>query len=156
MHIDSNNNWYKDIETRINSSKSSLSKKEYNKYQLDTLLRISQRVRGFSPECEECLRLQADISQMVDQSGNSTGLSKDQYKAYCRSMNNIIHHLREKHKLALEGESLGIWIGIGAALGIVFGIIMDNIAIGIAIGAALGVTIGSSLNYKNKKDDRVI
>jgi len=148
--------WYDDIARSINSHKDTLSKKDYKKYKLDLLLRVAKRVAGFSSECGECQLFQPEIANLSKELSDLVQMSKEKRKSYLKTINTIIKHLQKTHKLATEGQKIGIWIAIGVGIGAAIGAALDNPGIGTAIGVAIGVAIGAGLDAKAKKEGKVI
>ena len=121
------------------------------------LLRLAERVDGFSVTCGECQAFQQDITQLVQDLGNLTQLTdKARRQSHFDKINEIIKHLQKSHKMVTQGQYFGIAMTIGTAIGTALGAAFDNIAIGAAIGTALGLLVGGYLDRKAKEEGRVI
>ena len=150
-------NWYDGIAKQINQLEVTLSEKDYKKYKLKMLLCVAERIAEFSPECGQCQIFQQDISTLTQDVGNIIQVAdKDKRKAHLKMIDNIIGHLRKRHKLVTEGYYMGIGIAIGAGIGVALGAAMPNIGAGIPIGVGIGIAIGAALDAKAKKGGRVI
>lgn len=150
------NDWYKDVVKEIDKHKDKFSKRDYKKYKLDLLLRVTKRVASFSADCGECQNFQGEIKKLAEGLGNSVQSSKEKRKSHNKVINSIVKHLQKHHELITEGENVAIWISIGAGIGVAIGAGSDNIGVGIAIGVGIGIAIGSYLDAKAKKEGKVI
>jgi hypothetical protein len=148
--------WLEDSTEKINQLKGTLSKKEEKKYKLALLEKISKRVAEFSLTCGECYQYKGVISNLLQNLGGLVQLSPLSEKGHHNKINNIVKHLRKKHKLIPQGAYMAIGNGVGVALGISIGGALGNIGAGIGIGAGLGAAIGAALEAKAKKDKRII
>ncbi len=154
MEID--NNWYNDIVKEIDKHKDRFTKKDYEKYKLDLLLRVAKRVASFSIDCSECQNFQIEIKNLAEHLGNLIQSSKEERKSYIRTIGNVIKHLQKYHKLIVEDQNLGIWIVMGIAIGTGLGNLLDSTGTGIGFGIIIGGAIGAYLDDKAKKDGMVI
>ena len=154
--MDAHTDWQRITSERIRGLKAVLSEREYKKRKLDSVLRMTQKVAEFSSTCEECHRLQAEITDLIHEMGSmapATGETKSNYRARIK---NITTHLSKKHKLSYQGQYIGLGLSIGIGIGVSLGSAIDNIAVGIAAGVALGIAIGSALEANAKKKGKVI
>jgi hypothetical protein len=151
------NRWYEEITRKLDPYKSSLSKKEQKKFQLDLLTRVTRRVAEFNEECGECQLFQQEITAYVNELGNMVYLADNvRRKKYAKRLKQTVRHLKSEHKLVPKGHYVGIWISIGTGIGVAIGAGMDNVGAGIPIGIGIGVAVGMMLDAKAKKEDRVI
>jgi hypothetical protein len=156
VKVKDQNDWYKGIAKKIDRYKDSFSPREYKTYKLDLLVRISKRISSFSSDCRGCQNFKTEINELVEILENILQSSREERRGYFNSINYIVKHLKEKHKLISDGQNIALWLPLGICFGAPFGILFDNIAIGIPIGMAIGVAIGASLDAKAKKEGRVI
>ena len=63
--LEVHSDWYDRIAKEISPYKDSLSKKDYKKYKLDLLLRVTKRVGDFSSACGECHLFQPEITRLT-------------------------------------------------------------------------------------------
>lgn len=141
---------------KIENAKASFSdKKLVKKFQLKLLSRITKRVDAFSIECSECQSHKQEISVFASQLSGLPHTPKEQQRDYRKKIQNIIQHLRKKHKLIKQGQYIGTGVAIGVAIGTALNAALKNGA-GIAIGIAIGLAIGSAQEAKAKKEGRVI
>jgi hypothetical protein len=150
--------WYGHVEKEVGRYRESLSQKDYKKYRLDMLVRVAGRVDDFSATCGECQILKQDITTLLQDLNYVSGMSaaREKRRIYLKKIDNIIKHLKKKHRLVNEGEYMGIWTAMGTAIGVAIGAGSENISIGIPIGVAIGIAVGAYLDRKAKKEDRVI
>ncbi|MFC1912991.1 glycine zipper family protein [Chloroflexota bacterium] len=154
--MEASSEWYNHIVQKTNLHKDTLTKGDYKKYKLGLLLRIAQRVDGFSSICGECQLFQPEITRLTEELRNLSLMTKENRKNYFKTLGNITKHLQKQHNLVTEGHYIGIWMAIGTAIGVAIGAALGNPGVGPAIGIALGVAVGTYLDKKAKKEGRVI
>ena len=149
--------WYSRIVKELNLYKASLGESEYKKYKLDLLLRIAKRVDSFSAICGECQLFQPEITGLVQDLGNIVQIpDKTARKRYFKVVDAFTKHLQKQHKLVTKWQYFSMWSGIGMGIGVVVGAAFDNSGIGTAIGTAIGILIGLAMDFKAKREDRII
>ena len=155
--IEVHSDWYNRVAREISSYKDTLSKKDYKKYKLDLLLRVTKRVDDFSSYCGECQMFQPEITRLAEDLGNLIQIpNKEERKSYLKTINSMVKHLQKQHKLVREGQYMGIGTAFGAGFGAALGAALDNPSIGTAIGTALGLAIGRYLDNRAKNEGKVI
>jgi hypothetical protein len=149
--------WYEDTTGIIKPYQDTLPKKEQKKYKLDLLLRVARRVADFSDECGNCQLFQPDITTLAQELGTLVQMpDKARRKHHLKTIDHIVKHLQDQHKMVTQGHHVGLWIAIGSGIGVALGAGMGSVGGGIPIGVAIGVAIGLALDAKAKKEDRVI
>ena len=149
--------WYKRISKEIVTHRASLNPKDYKKYKLDLLLRVSGRVDSFSALCGTCQLAQQEIGELIRNFGNLIHIpDKEGRKRHVQKINRIVNHLKKQHKLVTEKQFLNLGMAIGAGAGTALAAIPGNAGIGTGMGVAIGMGIGSYLDKKAKKEGRVI
>jgi len=157
MEMEARSDWYNRTTTEINLYQDTSNKKVSKKYKLDLLLRVANRVDGFSSYCGECQMFQQEVTSLAQDLGNLIQLpGKERRKDHIKKLDNIVKHLKKEHKLITEGQNLGHWMAIGSGIGVAIGAGADNVGVGIPIGIAIGLAIGSYLDKKAEKEGRVI
>ena len=150
------NGWFDNITIEIDRQKQKFSPREYKVYKFDLLIRISKRLNDYFPDCIDCQNMKREMEIIICSLDNLIRSSREEQKNYFNAVDNIVKHLKEKHKLISEGQNLALWLPLGIAIGLPLGIPMGNIALGIPIGLAIGTAIGVSLDAKAKREGRVI
>jgi thiamine pyrophosphate-dependent acetolactate synthase large subunit-like protein len=148
--------WLEDTIEEIDQLIKKFTKKEKRKYKLELLEKVSKRVDEFSSICGECYQYKGVITNLLHNLRGVAQLSPTVSRDHNAKINNIIRHLRKKHRLISAGAYMGIGYGIGVALGVSIGAALDNAGAGIGIGAGLGAAIGTALEAKAKKEKRII
>ena len=111
----------------------------------------------FSDLCEECRSNKEIISNLAGDIRNIIQFSdKEGSKFHLKTIDDITKHLQKKHKLVTKGQYVSLFSSIGLAVGMGAGFATDNAGIGTAIGTLVCFLIGLYLDYKAKKEDRVI
>ncbi|MGA3094226.1 MAG: hypothetical protein ABSD79_02425 [Dehalococcoidales bacterium] len=149
--------WYRTIETGVESLKARIGAPDARDYHLDRFLKMAGRVDEFAPTCPKCRLFQPEIDKMLrDLAANAPQILKEQKRTFLGGMEAILSHLQKIHGLISEGQNVGLWLAIGTALGLALGAGFRNPALGIPIGVALGLVIGVILDARAKKEGRVI
>ena len=155
--LEAHSAWYENIASQINSYRTTMSDRDYKKYKLDRLLRITRKVDEFYGYCTECQALQPEITGLTQDLGNIIQVAgKEERRSYLAKINNMVKHLQKQHKLITEGQYVGIGMLVGGGVGSALGAILENTAIGTAIGTVLGLAVGTYLDRKAKKEGKVI
>jgi hypothetical protein len=148
--------WLEDTNEKIAQYKKSFTKADSRKYKLDFLERVAKRVNEFSSMCGECYQYKGEITNLLNNLEGLIQLSPMAGKDYRKKISTITAHLRKKHKLIPAGTYTVIGNGAGVALGVSIGAATDNIGAGLGLGAGIGVAVGTALEFKAKKDGKLI
>ena len=142
------------IITELNSIKLNLDAKQIKKLQIDRLERIISRLDQYSEGCNECEKhLEFIETDVIDK---LKALDKQNINYYNLHINKIIAHLRNKHKLAVEGQYMAMSMSLGMAMGMVLGLTLKNTTFGIGPGLCIGIAIGVAIDADAKKKGKVI
>jgi hypothetical protein len=144
------------IESRIEAVKPNLTLKDQKRLRLDMVLRVARRLDTLSVGCETCPGHRTAISGLVDSLDKVDGWSLADWKAYYRSLDGMIKHLKTAHKMVEEGDNMAMMTGVGMAIGAGIGAAFGQVAIGAGIGVALGAATGAMLDAVAHKQGRVI
>ena len=106
--------------------------------------------------CETCFGHYPTIDRLVGSIKDVDKWQLPEWKAYYRSLDYIIKHLKTAHHLVEEREHLTMWTGVGVALGAGIGVAFGQLAIGAGLGVVFGVAVGSMLDAMAHKQGRVI
>lgn len=150
------NNWQEDTLEAIQQQRAMLEVKAQKKYQVDLLERVVRRVSDFSISCDECLSLQAGITELVSGLNGQDASETDGLKAFRKKLRHLTGHLHKKHRLRPSGSMTAIGITLGTAVGISLGNGMSNIGAGIALGTGIGIALGAGLEARAKREGRTI
>jgi hypothetical protein len=150
------NDHYSDIESRIEALKPDLSLKDQKRLRLTMVLRVARRLDSLSLGCETCVGHGTAINRLVDSIKGVGEWQIPEWKAYYRSLDGIIKHLKTAHHLVEEGENLTMWTGMGVAIGAGVGAAFGQIVIGAGVGVAIGMAIGGMIDAIAHKQGRVI
>ena len=161
--METQSRWYNEIEKQINNTIARLDRKEAGKYKVDLLLCLAERVDSFDDACSQCqtskqeiTELSKTLSEFSELISMHAQIPREERKKYYRTINSIIRHLQKGHNLITEGQNLGMWMAIGTAIGVAIGISLDSAGAGIPLGIGIGMAIGALLDWKAKKEGRVI
>ena len=144
------------IESRIEALRPGLSLKNQKRLRLEMVLRVARRLDALSVGCETCPGHRTAIDSLVASLDNLDNWSLDDWKTYYHSLDGIIKHLKGTHRLAEEGDQMGVWMAIGAGVGTALGVALDSIVLGVALGVSGGLAFGALLDAAAHKQGRVI
>ena len=144
------------IESRIEAVKPGLTLKDQKRLRLPLVVKIARHLEALSIGCETCPGHRTAISGLVDSLDKVDDWTLADWKAYYRSLDGIIKHLKTAHKMVEEGDNVAMWIGVGVAIGAGIGVAFGQIAIGAGIGVAFGVAAGGMMDAVAHKQGRVI
>ena len=68
----------------------------------------------------------------------------------------ITKHLQKQHKLVTKWQYVTMWSGLGLGIGVALGAILGNSSLGTAIGTVIGLLVGLAMDFKAKREGRVI
>jgi len=146
------NNWYEDLEDRINSLNERMVGDGPKFLQLDKLLNLSKEISIFSRQCNECSTLEKQITEVVDGLSDWPRITYKQQKDYESTLKIVNRHLKKTHELIAAGTYTGtntprnlglIIMAIGVALvgsSFLWGIIDP-----MSLGPVASLTIGALL-----------
>ena len=120
------------------------------------VLRVARRLDSLSVGCGACLGHRTNIDRLLGSLDTFDKWQLADWKAYYRSLDAIIKHLKQAHHLAEEGEHMGLWLVIGTGVGTALGVAFDGIALGVALGISGGIAFGAMLDAVAHKQGRVI
>jgi hypothetical protein len=144
------------IESRTEALRPGLSLKYRKRLRLDMVVRVARRLDTLSLGCGACPGRLTSLDRMLDSLDNFNNWQLADWKAYYRSLDGVIKHLKGAHRLAEEGEHMGLWLVIGAGVGTALGAAFDGIALGVALGISGGIALGAMLDAVAHKQGRVI
>lgn len=144
------------IEFRIKAARPGISLKDQKRLRLDMVIRVARRLDARSLGCETCHGHRTAIDSLVARLDTADSWTLGEWKAYYRSLDGMIKHLKTAHKMAEEGDNMAMWVGAGAAIGAGVGAAFGQIAIGAGIGVALGAAVGGMMDAIAHKQGRVI
>jgi len=144
------------IESRIQALRPNLSLKDQKRLRLDMVIRVARRLDSLSIGCEACPGHRGAINRLIESLDSFDKWALDDWKTYYRSLDTIIRHLKQAHRLAEEGDQMGLWLAVGAGVGTALGVAFDRVSLGIALGVAGGLALGALLDAVAHKQGRVI
>jgi hypothetical protein len=157
--MENSSEWYKIIERKVEEYKYIFTEEECIKYNLNLLLRISEKVDKFSCECGVCEEYKIQIAKMIGSLNNVKKLSKEQQNIYVENVEQLINHLTHEHGLDLGGERKIAFMFIGILIGAILGIVLLDrygLLIGPPIGMLVGIVCGNSMDEKAREEGKQI
>ncbi len=150
------NNHKTSIESRIAALNAEITLKDQKRLRLNMVVRVGGRLDSLSIGCETCIGHHPAMDRLVDSIKDVNTWGLPEWKAYYRSLDDIIKHLKTAHQLVEEGEHLTMWTGIGVAIGAGIGAALGQVALGAGLGVVFGVAVGGMLDALAHKQGRVI
>jgi hypothetical protein len=135
--------WYRKLEEALDEHRDDFSDKQWDKYRIDLLLKVANRVRTFSDDCETCrsyqhrlTRLEEEIQELPD--------SKAQRQYQREQLYGMAQHFVAEHQLAPPGFFLRKYLRVGLIAGAVLGF-AAMLAIGNLLIFPLGILLGGGM-----------
>ena len=147
--------WYSGLSGKIEELKQKLFPRDVKEYQLDKLLGLARRIDEFAACDPVCQKYQKEIESMVNELYQAP-LPQARNKVYIWTIGEMVSHLKKQHCMVNEGEYLGWWLIFGLIAGGIVGLIIGNSPPATLAGLFLGAVIGLILDYRAKKQGRVI
>ncbi len=144
------------IESRIEVLRPNLSMKDQKRLRLEMVLRVARRLDELSAGCDTCPGHRIAIDRLVASLDTVDNWTLAEWKAYYRSLDGIIKHLKQAHQLTEESEHMALWMAVGVGVGTALGAAFGNIALGVALGVGGGVALGAMLDAIAHKQGKVI
>ena len=167
--VEARDDWYEGIFKGISELKDRLSPSSQRRYKLSLFIRVTRRVAGFSPDCEECRSLKSQITELSEGLIYSPPMTPTEYGNYLTTIKSITRHLKRKHRLVDENQYIKRFVSIGAAFGlslVMSGLVLINFGItvlvlsmtlpALVIRIISGYAVGYLLDQRAKKQNRVI
>ena len=144
------------IESRIEALKPNLSLNNQKRLRLGVVLRVARRLDALAVSCDTCPGHRTAIDRLVSSLDTVDTWTLAEWKAYYRSLDGIINHLKKAHGLAEESDHMALWMAVGIGIGTALGAALGNIALGVALGVGGGVALGAMMDAVAHKQGRVI
>lgn len=167
--MDKERDWYRKISKQITMSESHSSFLDRRKWQFPLLGRLARRVDSFSDECQQCHKLKYKIEVLCGYCANPQQTTRSNYQSYQNTIDNIVQHLRRKHRLVNEKQNIKRLVWASLLFGLFFillGYLLLNfgitlLALSITIPALFArvifsCTIGYLLDLRAKRRGLVI
>jgi len=154
--------WYRKLEQSISERRDSFTDKQWSKFRIDQLLKMANRVRVLSDDCEVCrgyqhtlTRLEEEFTELAD--------SKAQRQYQVQQLALMAKHMVADHRLAPPQFYVRKWLRFGLIAGAIVGFVamlaIGNLLLlpgGVIGGVALGAVYGYSEDQKVEREHRHI
>jgi hypothetical protein len=158
--LEAQSQWQRDILREVDSLGEMLDPRETKRYRLSLMRDVAGRLDELAVTCAECQPLREELTNLLRElrQAGSAGQVPDKTlrKDYQKRFAAVMKHLEKTHKLVPPGHYQAVWLAIGPGIGIAAGVALDNTGIGIAVGTGIGLTVGSWLDFRARKEGRVI
>jgi len=158
--------WYKKLEIQVLDKKESLYKRDFKFYHVDTFLKLSKRIDGFSHQCPECLELKTEAEKLAENLLEYLKGDLASRKIYEEKLSLMQKHIRSIHKILPKEYYTSLYSFLGIIVGIALGwfalfminqaYIKQGLFFGFVFGLILGRIFGNRLDKKLKKANRVL
>jgi hypothetical protein len=154
--------WYRRFEQSVQNRRDSFTDKQWIKLDLDYLLKVANRVREFSENCETCRGYQQTLTRLEEELQELPN-SKAQRQYQAGQLDEIGRHFVAEHRLAPPRFFFKRWlkhglfagIGIGFLAMLVVGYLL-LLPLGIVVVTGMGALYGYSEDQKHARERRVI
>jgi hypothetical protein len=133
--------WYRKVTQEIEEHEEDLTDKQWSKYKIDQLLRIANRVRQKSENCETCRSFQHTITRLEEELQELPD-SKAQRQWQAEKLYEMGSHFVQAHELAPPHYFFRKWLKIGLIAGLVLGLVAALFVTGSLISLPLGGILG--------------
>ena len=154
--------WYRKFEQAIDERRDAFTDKQWTKFKIDHLLKVANRVRQFSEECETCQDYQHTLTRREEELQELPG-SKAQRQYQAEQLWEMGRHFVVAHRIAPPRFCLKRWLKYGLygglAIGFVVMVITGNFllfpAVALAV-TALAALWGYSEDQKYARERRLV
>lgn len=153
--------WYKKIEKTITEENEKLYKNDFKFYQVDSFLKIANKIDRFSPHCKSChkaITVSEDLAENLFEYLKGDVHSRRSYEKKLDKMNK---HLRKEHHIYPKQYFISLYSFIGVIGGLLLGAFISYITIpgfmkqsllfGFVAGLITGRILGKIKDNKLKK-----
>ena len=154
--------WYRKFEQSVENRRDSFSDKQWAKLDLPYLLKVADRVRELSDNCETCRGYQHTLTRLEEELQELPG-SKAQRQYQAAQLDEIGRHFVAAHRLAPPRFFFKRWLKYGLFAGIGIGFVAMLVVgylvlfpLGIALFTGLGALYGYSADQKYARERRVV
>ncbi|MBN1248434.1 MAG: hypothetical protein JXC32_12300 [Anaerolineae bacterium] len=154
--------WYRKLELAINDRQDDFTDKQWRKYQVDHLLKVANRVRETSEDCEVCQSYQHTLTRLEEEFAELPG-SKAQRQYQSQQLREMGQHFVKAHNLAPPGYFLRHWLRTGLIGGVLVGlvamVVFGNLLLlpgGVAVVGGAAALYGMTLDQKAEREHRLI
>jgi chromatin segregation and condensation protein Rec8/ScpA/Scc1 (kleisin family) len=136
--------WYRKVAQEIEAHEEELTDKQWSKYKIDQLLRVADRVRQNSEDCETCRGFQHTITRLEEELQELPD-SKAQRQWQAEKLREMGKHFVQVHDLAPPRYFLRKWLRIGLFAGLILGLLATLFVTGTLISLPIGGVLGGLL-----------
>ena len=155
--------WHRKLVRAVEEHEEDFTDKQWSKYRIDQLLRIAERVRQKSEDCEACRSYQHTITRLEEEFQELPD-SKAQRQWQAQKIREMSAHLVEEHDLAPPHYFLRRWLKIGLIAGLTLGLVaaalvtrdLLSIPLGLLLGALIGGLYGWSQDSRFRREHKLI
>lgn len=154
--------WYRKLELAIHERRDDFTDKQWRKYQVEHLLRVADRVRASSEDCETCQSYQHTLTRLEEEFAALPD-SKAQRQYQSEQLGEMGKHFVKAHGLAPKDYFVRYWLRIGLIAGVVVGlvstIVVGNLLLlpgGVVIVGGMGALYGWTLDQKYEREHKRI
>ncbi len=157
--------WYSRVAAELDQHQLRLGAREAKKYRLDLLGRLAKRTDEFAQICGECETHKQEITALVQQLAMLVQMPDNKsLKRHLAAVTKLTEHFKKVHKLVDKWHYLGVATSIGMAVGVAIGVALGTATddssfsspLGTAIGVVLGLAVGLYLDWRARKEGRVL
>ncbi len=153
--------WYQKLEKTAIEQNDLLYKNDFKFYQVDSLLKIAQKVERFSDDCAFCKTSMQTTEDLVENLFEYLKGDLKLRKAFEQKVNTMLDHLRKKHKIYPPSYFISLYSLLGIIIGLALtaviaqltipGFMKQSLLFGFVIGLVTGRILGKIKDKKQYK-----
>ena len=158
--------WYQKLEKTTIEKNKLLKKNDFKFFQVDSFLKIAQKIDFFADKCTFCSESKAVSEELTENLEEYLKGDMKSRKAFEKKINAMHDHLRKVHKIyppqyfislfSLYGIVIGLLAGALAAYLTIPGFIKQSLLFGFVIGLITGRILGKIKDKKQAKAGLVL
>ena len=155
--------WYRNWTRAIDEHKDDITDKQWKKFNINYMLKVGKRIKGFSDNCKTCRDFQHTLTRLEEEMRELPG-SKAQRQYQTKMLGVITDHMVKHHRIAPPkyhllkmlkyGVIAGFVIGTFVALFVTFNLL--HIPLGILLGISLAAAYGFAEDSRIQQEHRLL
>ena len=152
-----NSLWYQKLEKTAIEQNDLLYKNDFKFFQVDTFLKMAQKIDRFANECDYCKQSKEISEELAENLFEYLKGDMKSRKAFEKKVNAIQDHLQKKHNVYPPSYFLSLYSLFGVIFGLIAGAVIAQLTIpgfmkqSLLFGFVIGLIIGRILGKRKDK-----
>ncbi len=155
--------WYRSWSRAVDEHKEELTTKQWEKYNIDTMLKLGHRAKDFADSCQTCRGFQHPLTRLEEEMRELPG-SKAQRQYQAKYLATITEHMVKEHRIAPPNYHMNKMLKSGLVIGVVIGFIVTffvtgnlfHFPIAVVLGVILAELYGFAEDNRIKQEHRLL